>query len=92
MLEETQLSEAQTAVKNCYKLSSDSQCLECEKDYILSNNKCVLSPGCRYLSVDEEKCNVCLEPYTIVDYNKCEKNPPCKTMIEGKSTSFNLYY
>jgi hypothetical protein len=66
--------------------------LECEKNYTLSNNKCILSPGCRYLSNDEKECNTCEAPYTLVDYNKCEKNPPCKTMIEGKCTYCYSYY
>ena len=38
-IEETKLSAAQRTLKNCYKLSWDNQCLECEKNYTLYNNK-----------------------------------------------------
>lgn len=89
-LEDAKLHEAQRIDMHCYKGSSS--CSKCEKDYVLSNNRCVHSPGCKFLSSDDSQCIICNFPYTTVESVKWEKKPSCSKMYDGECSECSSYY
>ena len=73
----SEYSKAQNKIQNCTELNADgSTCEICERDYVLSNGKCVYKPECEKKSPcitwRDGKCSTCGD-YYFVSNGACTK-------------------
>lgn len=64
---------------NCKRCKSNNYCLNCNTNYLLHLNLCVLNqcPPGYYKDINSTSCNKCVETCEeCTDYNKCTKCTP----------------